>query len=233
MIKSLTIRGFKSVSDTTTLDLGAVNVFIGANGSGKSNILEAITLAAAAEANKLDNEFLSSRGIRVTDPHFMRSAFSDQSKTLPIKITISDKADKISNEYLVFNDNKLQWVDLSTKIQPELQVVWAGLEGIVPVKRYDFTVDMSVFQLPEIAKYKIFEEDTSTVEVSLYDYIRINYNWHNNNVTVLNFNLYTKDKGAEPVETKYSDQIEGVSAAYDTFKVYARKHPLLITEMLL
>ena len=140
---------------------------------------------------------------------------------------------QLDKKSLVFNDNKLQWVDLSTKIQPELQVVWAGLEGIVPVKRYDFTVDMSVFQLPEIAKYKIFEEDTSTVEVSLYDYIRINYNWHNNNVTVFNFNLYTKDKGAEPVETKYSDQIEGVSAAYDTFKVYARKHPLLITEMLL
>ena len=31
--------------------------------------------AAAAAANKLDNEFLASRGIRVAEPRFMRAAF--------------------------------------------------------------------------------------------------------------------------------------------------------------
>jgi len=105
MITEIKIENFKSLHDLT-LDVGRFNILIGENGSGKSNILEAITLAAAAEANKLDNEFLSSRGIRVTDPHFMRSAFSDDSKTLPIKITVSDIAENISNEYLLTNDNK-------------------------------------------------------------------------------------------------------------------------------
>ena len=105
MITEIKIENFKSLHDLT-LDVGRFNILIGENGSGKSNILEAITLAAAAEANKLDNEFLSSRGIRVTDPHFMRSAFSDQSKNLPIKITVNDIAENISNEYLLTNDNK-------------------------------------------------------------------------------------------------------------------------------
>ncbi len=76
MIRKVQISNFKSIPDLT-LDLGRVTVFIGANGSGKSNILEAIALASAAAQNKLDNEFLISRGIRVTETRFMRSAFDE------------------------------------------------------------------------------------------------------------------------------------------------------------
>lgn len=72
------IKNFKSIVDLS-LDLGPINVFIGENGSGKSNILEALAFAAAAASDKLDNEFLVSRGIRVTDPRFMRSAFAETS----------------------------------------------------------------------------------------------------------------------------------------------------------
>ncbi|MBM9520465.1 AAA family ATPase [Desulforhopalus vacuolatus] len=49
MIKTLSIKGFKTLRDFS-IDLGTVNVFIGANGSGKSNILEALgVLSATAE----------------------------------------------------------------------------------------------------------------------------------------------------------------------------------------
>lgn len=46
MIRSVEIRNFKSIA-WTSLSLGNVNVFVGANGSGKSNILEAIGMAAS------------------------------------------------------------------------------------------------------------------------------------------------------------------------------------------
>lgn len=75
-VKSIHIKNFKSIVDLS-LDLGDINVFIGENGSGKSNILEALAFGSAAAADKLDNEFLVSRGIRVTDVRFMRSAFGD------------------------------------------------------------------------------------------------------------------------------------------------------------
>ena len=74
MIRKVRIENYKSIP-SLTLDLRRLNVLIGANGSGKSNILEAIALASAAAQNKLDNEFLISRGIRVTETRFMRSAF--------------------------------------------------------------------------------------------------------------------------------------------------------------
>ena len=46
-IESITIRNFKAVQDTT-VDLGDVTVLVGANGSGKSSILQAIHWAARA-----------------------------------------------------------------------------------------------------------------------------------------------------------------------------------------
>jgi AAA15 family ATPase/GTPase len=74
-VKRIHIKNFKSVVDLS-LDLASINVFIGENGSGKSNILEALAFAAAAAADKVDNEFLVSRGIRVAEPRFMRPAFT-------------------------------------------------------------------------------------------------------------------------------------------------------------
>ncbi len=74
MIRKINVENYKSLPKLC-LELGRVTVLIGANGSGKSNILEAIAFASAAAQNKLDNEFLISRGIRVTETQFMRSAF--------------------------------------------------------------------------------------------------------------------------------------------------------------
>ncbi|NEQ99358.1 MAG: AAA family ATPase, partial [Cyanothece sp. SIO2G6] len=102
MIESIGIKNYKSIVDLQ-FDVGRVNVFIGENGSGKSNILEAIALAAAAEADKLDHEFLSSRGIRVTAPISMRSTFN-QTPEEPIDISI--KFDTKLNTYQLKNDNQ-------------------------------------------------------------------------------------------------------------------------------
>jgi predicted ATPase len=89
MIRQVRVKNYKSIPDLT-LDLGRVTVLIGANGSGKSNILEAIALGSAAVPNKLDNEFLNSRGIRVTDTRFMRSAFMESSEpTESIGVAVS------------------------------------------------------------------------------------------------------------------------------------------------
>lgn len=70
MIRKIRIENYKSIPKVE-MDLGQITVLIGANGGGKSNILEAIALASAAAQDKMDNEFLVSRGIRVTETRFM------------------------------------------------------------------------------------------------------------------------------------------------------------------
>lgn len=94
MIDNIRIRNYKSIVDTT-LELGQFNVVIGTNGCGKSNILEAITMASTASINKLDNEFLLNRNIRLTEPEFMVNAFDDiESENSLVRIDIHCKGDE-------------------------------------------------------------------------------------------------------------------------------------------
>ena len=46
-LKSLTVRGFKSIRNLENFELGNLNVLIGANGSGKSNFLEIFSVISA------------------------------------------------------------------------------------------------------------------------------------------------------------------------------------------
>ncbi len=104
MLEKLRIENYKSI-DKLELNLGRVNVFIGENGSGKSNILEAIALGAAAASNKLDNEFLATRGIRVTEPKLMRSAFNRDNLDGEIKLSFYGEHDT-KMEYILTNENQ-------------------------------------------------------------------------------------------------------------------------------
>lgn len=112
MIKRVQIKNFKSVVNLP-LDLGNFNVLIGENGSGKSNILEAIAFGAAASADKLDFEFLGSRGIRVTNAEFMSSAFPEI-KGKQIQIDFSTNEQLFSEiKFLISVDpeNNKKWIN--------------------------------------------------------------------------------------------------------------------------
>ncbi len=52
-LKSLTLKGFKSFADSTTLDLEpGVTVVVGPNGSGKSNVVDAVAWVLGAQASR-------------------------------------------------------------------------------------------------------------------------------------------------------------------------------------
>jgi AAA15 family ATPase/GTPase len=74
MLTTLHIENFKSIHNLD-IELGQINVFIGENGCGKSNILEAVALASAAKDNRLRNDDLAAKGIRVTRPDMMINSF--------------------------------------------------------------------------------------------------------------------------------------------------------------
>ena len=88
MVQKVAIENFKSIQ-YLELELGRVNVLIGENGSGKSNILEAIAMGSAAAEDKLENQFLSSRGIRTTDPKAMRAGFEKENVEKSIRLNFS------------------------------------------------------------------------------------------------------------------------------------------------
>ncbi|MDP8237973.1 MAG: ATP-binding protein [Candidatus Hatepunaea meridiana] len=74
MISSIRIQGFKSIVDQK-IDLGLFNVLIGANGCGKTNILEAIGVLSAAAYGSIERESLRYRGVRPGKPTLYKSSF--------------------------------------------------------------------------------------------------------------------------------------------------------------
>jgi len=91
MIKEITIDNYKSISNLT-LGLGKFNVFIGENGSGKTNILEAIGMFAAAKNDRLSIEDLANQGIRVAKPNLTFSSFlsKKEKNTIHFKALFED-----------------------------------------------------------------------------------------------------------------------------------------------
>lgn len=74
MITKVSVRSFKSIEDAE-IELGNLNVFVGANGSGKSNLLEAIGVLSAAADGKVTDQTLLQRGVRPGVPKLYKSAF--------------------------------------------------------------------------------------------------------------------------------------------------------------
>jgi len=82
MIETLTVKSFKSL-ESVTVELGSVNVFIGANGSGKSNLLEALGILSAAADGKVNDQALLNRGVRPGVPALYKTSFPSKQRRPP------------------------------------------------------------------------------------------------------------------------------------------------------
>jgi AAA15 family ATPase/GTPase len=91
MIKKIHIQNFKSIVDLE-LELGNLNVFIGENGAGKTNILEGITFSGGAFKNRFSEEYLIVRGIRGGELDMLKSLFKKDNNSITFRY--SDKKNK-------------------------------------------------------------------------------------------------------------------------------------------
>jgi predicted ATPase len=88
MLNQIKVEAFKSL-EKVAIDLGRVNIFIGANGSGKSNLLEAIGVLGAAANGRVDDEALWRRGVRLGLPVLYKSSFKGSRQPKEIRFTAS------------------------------------------------------------------------------------------------------------------------------------------------
>ena len=93
MLKKLQVQNFKSIL-SDTVELGQVNVFIGENGSGKSNLLEALAVMSAAKQERLDLEGLYSKGVRLAKPELTFSSFNGKKQQAQIEISVDFQSEK-------------------------------------------------------------------------------------------------------------------------------------------
>lgn len=103
MIDQIEIRGFKSI-ENVAFEAGIVNVLIGANGSGKSNLLEAIGVLSAAVSGRVDDEALLRRGVRPGLPVLYKCSFPDIKA--PPHIFFGARQQSMSYEVSLYNPIK-------------------------------------------------------------------------------------------------------------------------------
>ncbi len=149
MIDQITFENYKSIP-SLKLDLGRVNVLIGENGCGKTNILEAMALGSAAEAGNTEDEFLAARGIRVADPRIMRSAFKKESSEKVIAIGYTLTGGDFESLRFINNTNQpfAQW---------ELSASQGNFHG---VKEYKDEAKKPVFTYSEYKDFRIFAPES-------------------------------------------------------------------------
>jgi len=177
MIEKIHIQNFKSIYDLE-LEVGRVNLVIGENGSGKSNLLEALVFVSAAESNKLDNEFLVSRGLRVPEPELMRSAFDEGKKEKDIEIDIYYD-NNVNDKYNFSNTNETysQWKVLTKlnhliyQYEEDVNTInekdWHNLDGngilsyLLDLKKMKSSIEFQDFIIysPENTALRIFQKE--------------------------------------------------------------------------
>ncbi|MEA3228783.1 MAG: AAA family ATPase [Campylobacterota bacterium] len=148
MIEKIHIQNFKSIYDLE-IETSRINLFIGENGSGKSNLLEALVFVSASDSNKLDNEFLVSRGIRVTEPQFMRSAFDDYNKDKNIDVKITYVKNKLK-EYSFRHGNEV-------KLNFEALILDANKEKYL--SHLNMKLENFLIYSPENTSLRVFEKE--------------------------------------------------------------------------
>lgn len=104
LLSKIYIRNFKSLRDVE-IELGQLNIFIGENGVGKSNILEGIGLLSTALSGIMDYSRLAERGVRLSTPEVFKSSFKYAKRPKEIRIE-SEIYDKISYDVTILPDQK-------------------------------------------------------------------------------------------------------------------------------
>jgi predicted ATPase len=120
-LDKLTIRGFKSIRELNDLELRNLNVFIGGNGAGKTNLVDFFRLLHSIIHGTL-NEFVQDRGgigdllfkgRKVTQEMFFQTHFGIRGYQFSIKPGPSDNA-FLSNEARYYKPGVTGWWQLGS-----------------------------------------------------------------------------------------------------------------------
>lgn len=141
MIEEIHIRNLKSIT-RLTMPLGRLNVLIGANGSGKSNILEAIGMIAAKSGDKIELDSLAQRGVRIARPELMTNSFYGEKASKTITIGLMEKGTAVT-----FKLNQLSEDDIYTPWMVETKV---GRSGNNVVDKLEFALSRYAIFSPDI-----------------------------------------------------------------------------------
>ncbi|MEM7532191.1 MAG: AAA family ATPase [Chloroflexota bacterium] len=140
MLDKISVQGFKSIYDIQDLELGQVNVFIGANGSGKSNFLEAVGILSAAIDGRVNAKNILERGVRHGNPTLYRTSLkeSETSSLIKFDVQTQEKNDLYLYKLHLSHPNKDvpdNWIHQTEKIFKYGNNFWVEVDDVLETSR--------------------------------------------------------------------------------------------------
>lgn len=185
-INEISIRNFKSLYDVS-FEPGKLNVFIGANGSGKSSVLEALGVLSAAMTDRINTNSLQRKGVRLSTSALYKSKFSSiekESKTvdLAIKWSIAENNYEYSTHLTVPTDDD-SWRYFAESVTCNGEKVY----GRSNASSSQFNNKVGYYSISEalsgrdyieagkyLADYGIYQPDTLTLRGTVPDPMQVN-----------------------------------------------------------
>lgn len=180
-IEKIAIKNFKSLYNVS-FEPGKVNVFIGANGSGKSSVLEAIGILSAAMSDRVNNNALQRKGIRLSTSALYKSKFSSikmEGATVDFDIEWENQGSKYSYlTYLAVPKEDDSWKYFAEKVMKNSESVFGrSNRSSTPTNNkvgyYALAEQLASEEYREFLKYVenygIYQPDTLTLRGTVPD----------------------------------------------------------------
>ncbi len=173
-ITEINVKNFKSLYDVS-FQPGKVNVFIGANGSGKSTILEAIGILSAAMTDRVNNNVLQRKGIRLSTSSLYKSKFKTMKReglTVDMGIQWVDEEKYDYTVHLTTPTDDDAWKYHSESVNQEGNLLWGRSNRSFALLNHNIGYFMVTETLnghrcrkmgQYIEKYGIYQPDTPTL----------------------------------------------------------------------
>lgn len=173
-INEIKVKNFKSLYDIS-FQPGKVNVFIGANGSGKSTILEAIGILSAAMTDRVNNNVLQRKGIRLSASSLYKSKFKTMKReglTVDLGIQWIDEEKYDYTAHLTTPTDDDAWKYHSESVTQEENLLWGRSNRSSALLNHNIGYFMVTEMLnghrcrkmgQYIEKYGIYQPDTPTL----------------------------------------------------------------------
>ncbi|HEY9706385.1 MAG TPA: AAA family ATPase, partial [Allocoleopsis sp.] len=110
-IKKITVKGYKSLYEESSIEIRPLTIIAGANSSGKSSIMQPLLLMKQTLESSYDPGCLLLNGDHIkftsTEQFFSKYSNTNQSQEFSVKIDLDDEQ-SITNVYGKDNNNLLQ-----------------------------------------------------------------------------------------------------------------------------
>lgn len=185
-IERISIKNFKSLYDVS-FEPGNINVFIGANGSGKTSVLEAIGILSAAISDRVNNNALQRKGIRLSTSALYKSKFASlKMEGATVDFNISWRKDGKAYNYSTYlavpkeDDN---WKYFAETVARDGEKIFgrsnrSAVQTNNKVGYFALAVQLETDEfrafLKYIENYGIYQPDTLTLRGSIPDLIQAN-----------------------------------------------------------